>query len=230
MLFTTKEVNRSTMMRSPTPIQCNDKCNKPVEFPWITVGGCRKSYPHSHPLIVTDKIPTPRPKGCSVNPVMGPDFRIPLPRLPSSAANRKRGGRWEKNKRRKEIKRAKAVAKAKAEEGERAQFTVASVTTTCKPGEKSERKKIKESQVTSFTREEEKFINYLIDKKVAAAREGEGARVVAAVIHRHGEKTDRSSKVLKEESKEVQVWFALRRFAPIARDALIDIKPKYTTK
>ena len=68
----------------------------------------------------------------------------------------------------------------------------------------------------SFTREEEKFINYLIDKKVAAAREGEGARVVAAVIHRHGEKTNRSSKVLKEESKEGQVWFALGKFMPDA--------------
>ena len=87
------------MMMSPTS---NLECNKSAEFPWTIVGGCKKSYPHSHPLKVTEKIPTPRPKGCSVNPEMSPEFRFPLPRPPSSAANRKMGGRWEKNKRKKE--------------------------------------------------------------------------------------------------------------------------------
>ncbi len=96
---------------------------------------CNKAYPHSHPWSGSDfraLLPPPRPKGWSVNPKVGPDFRLPLPRPPLSVASPKRGDRKEKNKRRRETRRRVAVAKAKAKERERPQITVATVTQ--KPG------------------------------------------------------------------------------------------------
>ena len=112
------------MMISPTPIPHTR---------------CKKAYPHSHPWRGSDVgprccssesfralFPPPRPKGWSVNPKVGPDFRLPVPRSPSSAASSKRGDRKEKNRRRRETRKRVADAKARAKERERPQITVAS--------------------------------------------------------------------------------------------------------
>ena len=107
---------------------------------------------------------------------------------------------------------------------------------------KSERKKITESQATQFigrsrfTREEEEFINDLIDKKVAAAREGEGKGVAAGgtvvaavrVIQKPGEHVKKKGGASKEVSKCDQVWDTLKKFVPDApilelHDALMQI-------
>ena len=102
---------------------------------------CNKDYPHSHPWSRSDfraLLPPPRPKGWSVNPKVGPDFRLPVPRSPSSVASPKRGDRKEKNQRRRETRRRVAVAKAKAKDRERPQITVATVIQ--KPGEDVKKK------------------------------------------------------------------------------------------
>ena len=91
---------------------------------------------------------------------------------------------------------------------------------------KSERKSLLIGQ-KRFTREEEEFINELIDKRVAAVKEGAGKgvaagyKVVAAVrvIQKPGQqvkKKDGAPKVLKEVSKCSQVWDTLKFFVPDA--------------
>ena len=100
-----------------------------------------------------------------MNPKVGPDFRLPLPRPPSSAAFQKRGDRKEKNKRRRETRRRVAVAKAKVKDRERPQITVATVIQ--KPGDDVKKKgvpkpnmedKSKESQVIDVRQVLKKFV------------------------------------------------------------------------
>ena len=146
---------------------------------------CNKDYPHSHPWSGSDfraLLPPPRPKGWSVNPKVGPDFRLPLPRSPSSAASPKRGDRKEKNKRRRETRRRVAVAKAKAKDRERPQITVATVIQ--KPGDDVKKKgvpkpnmkdKSKESQVLDVLKKympQDKVILAMFDELMTIMRKG----------------------------------------------------------
>ena len=173
---------------------------------------CNKAYPHSHPWRGSNVdprrcssesfralLPPPRPEGWSVNPKVGPGFRLPLPRPPSSVASPKRGDRKEKNRRRRETRRRVADAKAKAKERERPQITVATVIQ--KPGEKkgvpkpNMKGKSKESQVLDVLKK------YMPKEKVRLAMFHE----LMPIVKKGGTQRERRKKIIvKREEKAVE--------------------------